>query len=347
MVLGVFMEILAKIRAVHKGRLAAACFFFAAFLCFAGELTADKTVSVHIRYYDKRIYYAEGEPVYVLVSVENNTPAVYRFRIADDRAFSVDFDTRSRANRPLDAAPGLLRKRGSAGHIFFRDISIEPGEAFSFVENLRDYTVIDAPGSFVVQAKVYPELLSTPLRQFASGKPPAEAAAPLVSNRLSLQIKPRIVTGEDGLPVELDIETGAALQRDKLAPDQIISWTLRARQKSEWEKFFLYLDIEKMIARDGTRQRRWRAESEEGRRRMTADYRRDLQKASIDGDVSAIPSTFEIERTNYGANEGTVVVLEKFKTGDYTERKRYTYYLEKDDEYWSIVDYTVTNLGTE
>lgn len=341
------MKISAKIHAARPLRTAAALFLFAASLGFAEDGGGEKTVSVHIRYYDKRIYYAEGEPVYILVSVENNTPEVYRFRIADDRAFSVDFDTRSRANRALDMSPGLLRKRGSAGQIFFRDVSIEPGEAFSFTENLRDYTVIDTPGSFVVQAKVYPELLTTPLRQYAAGKPPSEQTAPLVSNRLSLQIKPRVVIGEDGLAVELDIETGAALQRDKLAPDQIISWTLRARQKSEWEKFFLYLDIEKMIARDGTRQRRWRAESEEGRRRMTADYRRDLQKAAIDGDVSAIPSSFEIERTNYGAEEGTVVVLEKFKTGDYTERKRYTYYLEKDDEYWAVVDYTVTNLGTE
>jgi hypothetical protein len=40
-------------------------------------------------------------------------------------------------------------------------------------------------------------------------------------------------------------------------------------------------------------------------------------------------------------------VLEKFKTGNYIERKRYTYYLHQRDDAWTIVDYTVINLGIE
>jgi hypothetical protein len=42
-----------------------------------------------------------------------------------------------------------------------------------------------------------------------------------------------------------------------------------------------------------------------------------------------------------------VVVLEKFRTGTYVERKRYTYYLHRRDDVWTISDYTVQNLGTE
>jgi hypothetical protein len=80
---------------------------------------------------------------------------------------------------------------------------------------------------------------------------------------------------------------------------------------------------------------------------MLARYRQELQGAKIDGDISAIPYEFTIERTTYNADEGTVTVLEKFKTGDYTERKRYTYYLSRVDDIWTIVDYVVINLGTE
>ncbi|MDR2468681.1 MAG: hypothetical protein LBD22_06955 [Spirochaetaceae bacterium] len=315
----------------------------ALFCLIAGFLCAAEGVSVNIRYYDKKVYFAENEPVFILVTVANNSSGVYRFRIADDRAFSLDFDTRTRANRPVEHAEILERRRSSAAQVFFRDVSIEPGESFSFVENLRDYAKIETAGNFVVQARVYPELLNT-ARQTVSMNSPLDS---LASNRLALQIKTRGITGSDGLAVALDVETGAVLERAKLVPDQVITWTLKARQKSEWEKFFLYLDIEKMISRDGPRQRRWRAESEEGRQRMIANYRSELQKATIDGDISAIPMQFDIENTSYNAREGTVVVLEKFKTGDYIERKRYTYYLEKEDEYWSIIDYTVMNLGTE
>ena len=40
-------------------------------------------------------------------------------------------------------------------------------------------------------------------------------------------------------------------------------------------------------------------------------------------------------------------VLEKFRTGSYIERKRYTYYLQLQDDVLTIVDYTVVSLGTE
>jgi hypothetical protein len=80
---------------------------------------------------------------------------------------------------------------------------------------------------------------------------------------------------------------------------------------------------------------------------MEARYRTELETAVVDGDIATIPMEFQIERTTYGASEGTVSVLEKFKTGNYIERKRYTYYLQLRDDVWTIVDYTVLNLGTE
>jgi hypothetical protein len=126
-----------------------------------------------------------------------------------------------------------------------------------------------------------------------------------------------------------------------------VRYLLTARQKGQWEKFFLYLDLEAMIVRDAQRQRQWAAESEEGRRRMLERYRSELATEVVDGDIATIPMEFQIERTTYGASEGTVSALEKFKTGSYIERKRYTYYLQLKDDVWTIVDYTVLNLGTE
>jgi hypothetical protein len=102
-----------------------------------------------------------------------------------------------------------------------------------------------------------------------------------------------------------------------------------------------------MIVRDAPRQRQWLAESEEGRQRMLARYRAELRQEVTDGDIATIPMEFQIERTTYAADEGTVSVLEKFKTGNYIERKRYTYYLRQRDDAWTIVDYRVLNLGTE
>jgi hypothetical protein len=308
-------------------------------LCSAierAEAAQDGPVSINIRYFDKKIYYLEAEPIYIQVTIINNGPAVYRFKLADERAFSVDFDVRTTTNRAVEAADALIRKRSQSQQVYFREVSIEAGESFSFVEDLRAYARLDRSGSYVVQARIYPELYYT-----------QPAAAPLESKPLSLSLRPRSLPGPDGVPLALDVETNAILVREKLPPDEVIRYILTARQKSQWEKFFLYLDLEAMLSRDAYRRRQWQAESEEGRQRMVDRYRTELRSVVIDGDIATIPMDFIIERTVYNAEEGTVTVLEYFKIGTYTEKKRFSYYLRREDDIWSIVDYSVTNLGTE
>jgi hypothetical protein len=312
------------------------------FLFLTVSAAAFAEAGLAIRYFDKRIYHLAEDPVLVQITLSNPGPAAYRFRLAEDRAFSIDFDVRTMTNLAVEPAQILVRRRSTSQQVFFREIAVESGESFSFVEDLRNFVDITQSGSYVVQARLYPGLLQT-----ASG--PADfAEKPLESNRLSLNVRPSsLFFSAGGIPVAMDVETNAILAREKLPPDEVVRYMLTARQKSQWEKFFLYLDIESMIRRDAQRSRQWIAESEEGRRRMEARYRSELEAERIDGDIATIPMDFQIERTTYGASEGTVSALEKFKVGSYIERKRYTYYLELRDDIWTVVDYTVLNLGTE
>jgi hypothetical protein len=309
--------------------------FFLVWFAGLGSIYASEAVDVNIRYFDRRIYYVRQDPILVQLTISNRGSSTYRFKLAEERAFSIDFDIRTMTNRTVDATEVLIRRRTLNTQVFFREVVVEPRESFSFVEDLRDYGVLDQSGSFIVQAKLYPELWRN------------TAAQPLESNRLSLNLRPAPVSEEGGIPLALDVETNAILVRESLSPDQVVEYILSARQKGQWEKYFLYLDLEAMISRDSARRRQWLAESEEGRQRMLDRYRRDLQSAVIDGDIATIPTEFTIERTSYGPEEGTVTVLEKFRVGTYTERKRYTYYLRRRDDIWTVIDYTVLNLGTE
>jgi hypothetical protein len=313
-------------------------------------LYAETLVDFSIRYFDKRIYYAAGDrddPILVQATITNNSPSPYRFKLANERAFSIEFDIRTTANRAVEAADTLVRRLTTSGHIFFREISVESGESFSFVEDLRDYAKLNEAGAFVVRARIYPELIRSELTDYTQAAS-ADPGAVLESNRLALNLRPPLIPGPDSTPLAINTDLGTVLSRERLAPDEVIEYLLTARQKGQWEKFFLYLDLEEIITRDPVRRRQWNAESEEGRRRMLDRYREELRQSVIDGDISAIPVEFEIERTSYNALEGTVVVLEKFRTGtNYTERKRYTYYLKRKDDYWAVVDYVVSNLGTE
>jgi len=305
-------------------------------------------VDFNIRFFDRRIYYVEGDPIYIQLTITNNSPLTYRFKLADERAFSLDFDARTTSNRSLEPADTLIRKRTQYQQIFFREIAVESGESFSFVEDLRHYINISHPGSLVVSARLYPELYRPGAIRTAAvnGAPPPSGA--LESKRLSLNVRPALVTGPDGIPLEMDVATNAQLVRERLAPDQVVEYMITARQKSQWEKFFLYLDLESMLlAHDSALQRKWLTESEEGRRRMIEQYRQELRNSVTDGTISVIPTSFDIERTQYNSFEGSVSVLQKFKSAYFTELKRYTYTLRQKDNIWTIVDYSVVNLGTE
>ena len=315
----------------------------------AAETSASGDVDFSIRFFDRRIYYVEGDPIYIQVTITNNSPATYRFKLADERVFSLDFDVKTVSNRSLEPADILIRKRTQYQQIFFREIAVESGESFSFVEDLRNYVNVKEPGSLVVKAYLYPELFRAGISKTAAlnGAAPAASFGILESKRLSLSIRPPVVTGPDGIPLEMDVATNAVLVRERLAPDQMVEYMLKARQKSQWEKFFLYLDLEAMLSRDAVRQRKWLTESEEGRRRMIEQYRQELRSDTTDGTISVIPTDFSIEQTKYNSFEGTVIVLQRFKVNNFTEVKQYTYSVRLKDNIWTIVDYSVVNLGTE
>jgi len=295
---------------------------------------AAEDVEFNIRFFDRRIYYVQSDPVKVQITITNKSPNTFRFKLADERAFSLDFDIRTMTNLKLDLSDTLVRKRTLYQQIYFREIAIEPGESFSFVEDLRDFVNLKQPGSFRVRAKVYPELYRKP-------------SVALESNYLALNLRPAAIIGPDGIPLEMDVDTGAVLVAQNLPPDEVVAYMLRARQESQWERFFLYLDIETMISRDASQKRKWIAENEAGRKNMIKEYRQNLQSSFVDGDISIIPTTFDVEQTVYNNNEGTVTVLAKFRGSDYTDVRRYKYFLERRDNIWKIVNYTVESAGTE
>lgn len=307
--------------------------FYTAFSLYARETTEAEKVEFNIRFIDRRIYYAQTDPVMVQITITNNGPQTYRFKLADERAFSLDFDIRTLTNRPLAQADTLIRKRNQNSQVFFREISIEHGESFSFIEDIRDYISLKNPGSFRVRAYVYPELMKT-------------SSSALQSNYLALNLRPSVITDSDGIPADMDAATGAVLVKQYLPPDEVVAYMLKARQTSQWAKFFLYLDIEAMLSRDPYQKRKWLSENEDGRRRMAEEYRKTLQNSTVD-DISVIPSSFSIERTEYHNNEGIVTVLSKFKNDGYTSVVLYKYYLERRDNIWIIVNYTTESRGTE
>jgi hypothetical protein len=310
----------------------------------------SQDIDVSIRFWDKQVYHANSpdQDVEVLVTITNNSPNGWHFKLADERCFSIDFAVRSMDNRALEASEQLKNIRASHRPLYVRDVRLESMESFSFRENLRDYVPLETSGNYMVSLTFYPELMTFDPSSMPMGGVRESVSPRLESNMISLplQRKPNASSGMEAHTVFLD-ESGAVLERIQMPPDQVISYLLDARIKEQWEKFFLYIDLESMIQRDGRRRRAWLSESEEGRQNMLAQYRLDLMNSHVDGDIGTIPIEYRILNTRYSPNEGEVKVHERFRDGRYISNKEYSYTLKKRDNIWLVTGYSVVNLGVE
>ena len=305
---------------------------------FSEEKESSKydDMSVSIKYYNRTMYYPgnpDTNPVFVHISIKNNSARTMRFKLADDRMFSVDFNGYTIKNLQIPQTENVIRKRTTNQTVYFREISLETGEEYSFVENLKDYIEISEPSVYYVELKFYPELYKS---KYLS----------VTSNRLSLEIRPSPSAASSAvLPVKN--KSAELLKPEEISPDKVVEQTIIARQKSLWDQYFLYLDIEAMLQRNAPAKRKYISSSAEERARMLKNYRADLMQSRIDNDIVAVPDKFEIERTVYSKTEGTVTVTEWFRYPNYHEKKSYVYKVRQREGIWQIYDYTVTNLGTE
>lgn len=313
------------------------------FLVLAG-LTAfgqSQGVSVNIRFFDQQIYFPET-PVVVKVTIENQSGSPFRFRLAEERVFNLDFDVQTMQNVTVPRSAEFIMERTADQPVFFREVTIQPGEEFAFNEPLDRYVEVPGSGLYVVQARFFPELA----RGMQVGMPDS-ADGPLVSNRLTLSVRPPVETIEEQARAVVDAQTGEILRREAFPPDEVVRYILRARQRGLWEQFFLYVDVESIYRENPTRERRFLRLSEEQQREQIAEFREQLASERIDEDIVAVPSEFEVIRTTYTPQEGSVIAIQRFPANGFTEIREYTYYLRREDGFWEIYDYTVQNIGAE
>ena len=292
----------------------------------------DGQLELSIRYYDKAIYFTEST-VQIKLEFFNNGATPVRFNLAENRVFSFDFEVRSTTNIAAELAQTFVIARGEDSPIFYREISLGPGERFGFVTRLDDFIQMPGPGEHVVRGFFYPELYRS------------NTSVRIVSNALALTIHPGSVERLEAVAMEL--ESGEMISRAALPPDEVVSTMLTSRQTENWDSFFLYLDLERLYTRTSAREEEYLRLSDAARRRTIERYRSSLEARTTEDDILLIPAAFEIERTSYTSDDASVVVTQRFAYSGFTEIKEYTYYLARRDRVWMIYDYAVRNLGTE
>ncbi|MCH5292694.1 MAG: hypothetical protein J1E07_03045 [Treponema sp.] len=311
-------------------------FIFGQISAFAQQENNLSGASVSIKYYNRTLFYpgdAEDSPIMVHVTIKNNGEDTLRFKLADDRSFSIDFNAHTVKNKTLELNPKLIENRTTSHTVYFREIALEHGEEYSFIENVKDFLRIDEAAVYYLELFFYPELYKSNY-------------IALKSNRLTLEIRPN-PNAASSTYIPVKSETVEILRPENISPDKVVEQTIIARQKSLWDQYFLYMDVEAMLQRNPSLKKRYASVSADERIRMIQTYKADLMQARIENDIIAVPESFQIEKTSYSPTEGTVSVIERFKYPNFSEIKRYTYKVRQREGYWQIYDYSVVNLGTE
>lgn len=312
-------------------------FVFGQTAIFAADENVDfSKASVSIKYYNKTIYYpgpADDCPVNVHITIKNNGPETLRFKLADDRTFSMDFNAYTVKNARLDQTENLIEKRTTNQTVYFREIALEQGEEYSFVENVKNFLKINEASVYYLELFFYPELYKS--KYLA-----------LKSNRLTLEVRPSPSAASSNF-VPVKAESVELLKPADISPDKVVEQTIIARQKSLWDQYFLYMDVESLLERTPSLKKKYVTVSAEERNRMIQSFKADLMQSRIENDIIAVPEKFQIEKTTYSPTEGSVTVIEWFKYPNFSEKKRYTYKVRQREGIWQIYDYNVVNLGTE
>ncbi len=311
-------------------------FVFGQMAAFAEQDNKFSDASVSIKYHNRTLFYpgnSEDSPIMVHITIKNNGSETLRFKLADDRSFSLDFNAYTVKNSRLEQTENIIEKRTTNQTVYFRELALEQGEEYSFVENVKNFLKIEEPSVYYLELFFYPELYKSKYLT-------------LKSNRLTLEVRPSPSAASSNF-VPVKNESVELLKPQDISPDKVVEQTIIARQKSLWDQYFLYMDVESLIQRNPSLKKKYISVSAEERSRMVQSFKGDLMQSRIENDIVAVPESFQIEKTTYSPTEGSVTVIEWFKYPNFSEKKRYTYKVWQREGIWKIYDYTVVNLGTE
>lgn len=276
--------------------------------------------------------FLQGDEIYINVKIFNSTKDETACIIADDKKFSFDFQMVTLQNRVIEHSNEYIISFHRVQPVFNSSVRLSPGEGYIYKARLNDYYDTNRSGQFFINCMYFPRL-----------KMDGDNNDTIMSNQLSINIRPEKAK-EMAIQEREEVEKEKKLFVTKRSPDEVVDFMLKARMKSEWEKFFLYMDLEKLILTNNLFKDKYVRADVEKQKEFIEQYKQYLMKNTVN-DISYLPHAFKIVKTEYTDGRGKVEVINSFKYIDYVEDKYYTYFLYKKGDIWYVYSYEVLNLG--
>lgn len=292
---------------------------------------SDSEIKVYIDFSYPKIY-NQNDEIYITIRLFNNSNKDKPLIVARDKRYSFDFEIVSMQNKKLNHSKDYIISFHQAQPIFNSYIVLAPYEGYIFEARLNDFFDLDITGQFYLKCFYYPNL-----------KLSQSDSIYIESNQLTLNMRP-YAAKEAIIQEKIDVEKEKKLFVTKRSPDEVVSYMLDSRMNREWEKYFLYLDMENLILTNNDFRQRYLRADVERQREIINEYKEYLKKDRVN-DISYLPVKYEILKTEYTAGRAKVEALIYVKYEDYLDKKYYTYFLTKKGNIWYVSSYEVLNLN--
>lgn len=313
----------------HMQRTLRFCLSLLIFIFSSNILLADD-ISFHLQFHNQRVYYPHDE-VWIRATVRNVSARDYTFSLANQAEHNISLVVRTLTNQVIPVSEGYMLRIASNEPVFYRIIKLLPEEEYSFLIKINDFVDINDPGNFILQAQFNPSINNS--RQL------------LTSNALRLSIRPS--SNASHFLDAIDAETGEILELQALSPDEIIQFVLKGRQLNQWNKVFLYLNLEALFQRNSERRTHYLNASESIREELLKSFKEQIKIGIIEANLAIAPDEFEIIQVSYTPTHAKVVTRQIYYQRQFNEVKQFIWNLEKNNGIWLITNFSIQNLGTQ
>jgi hypothetical protein len=302
---------------------------------YSQESTTDtvdaSNIEASIGFYNKQIYYVNS-PIIVEFQIVNHGEDPFLFIASFDKMFTFDFDVRTVSNRSVDHSRFYELQRRQFKPVMNDKITLKQNEVYGVRIDIGEWFDFQSEGDYIVKGVFYPNLITDPEYRMYSDV------------ELFLHVNPPYT---EKYREEVRIEEIQKLKAEILPPYDVVAFTIKALMDRDFEKYFLYIRMDKFIMQFQNARRKYMNARDADKPKVIEEFRQYLMgKNKLENIPFAetVPTDFEIEETHIIKRDARVVVTEYFEYGQVRETKRYTYFLHKYGDQWFLENYEVVNI---
>ncbi len=272
---------------------------------------------------DKNVYEI-GEPLEINNLIINNGTETIEIEVSNISSINFNFNLSTINGKIIEKSIYYYEtiERASIEKSHIRKETIHPGEEFGKFVYLDEYYEDLKPGRYILEPVFYP--LTNLSNSFPS----------LSGKKIQIQIVP-IDYEDEVIPYEEEREF------KPLAPFDTIDFVLEARMNNDWDAFFKYFDLSEIIKLYES----WEDRLNKLPKSKTSELIEEF-KDFLEGNFEPNIIGYDVKRSTR-EKSNAIVIAEIYRGSEQvTLTIRYTFYLEKRNDFWIIVDFEVLNLGS-